>query len=327
MEAQGGYDISFQVQLPDEWDTSLARINIGVTALIETDKCNTSWYTKLDQMDHIIVPSNFTKNVIMNTFGKRFDTKVSVIPEWFNDNLQKGANLKGVSDDRYRFSTKFNLMSIGTITAGESHVDRKNLASSIAAAIETFEGQEDVGIILKVSCGKGSKSDREKCVNALKMITEKYRKSQFPKIHLVHGNMSSKQIATLYKTNSVKGYFSATRGEGYGLPLVDAAAAGIPVVATDWSGHLDFLGDDFLKVEYKLKPIPPERVDGRIFVEGTSWAEPDMTSFKDQLRDLKLNYEKHVEKSRTLRKKTLNRFSKQKICKKYDKFLKERFEL
>ena len=34
---------------------------------------------------------------------------------------------------------------------------------------------------------------------------------------------------------------SFTRGEGYGLPLVDAAASGLPIVATNWSGHLQFL--------------------------------------------------------------------------------------
>lgn len=321
------YDVSFQVQLPDEWDINLARVNIGVTALVETDKCSIAWYENLDKMDHIVVPSVFTKEVVMNTFGKRFDRKVTVIPEWFNNNLNKGADLKGISDERYRFDTKFNLLTIGTITAADSNVDRKNLGASIAAAIQAFEGQKDVGIVAKVSCGKGTKEDRKRCIDSINHIVEKFRKSQYPKVHLVHGNMTSKEMAALYKTNSIKGYFSATRGEGYGLPLVDAAASGVPVVVTDWSGHLDFLGDSFLKVDYTLKEIPASRVDGRIFMEGTSWAEPDMLSFSQQLKDLKSNYEKHADTARKLRKTTLTRFSKQKICKKYDKFLRERFEI
>jgi hypothetical protein len=41
--AEVDFDVSFQVQLPDEWDTSLARKNVGVTALVETDICNLEW--------------------------------------------------------------------------------------------------------------------------------------------------------------------------------------------------------------------------------------------------------------------------------------------
>ena len=57
------YDISFQVQLPDEWDESLAHKNVGISAFVETDRCNPAWIDKCNNMDMIIVPSTFTKNV------------------------------------------------------------------------------------------------------------------------------------------------------------------------------------------------------------------------------------------------------------------------
>ena len=37
------YDVSFQLQLPNEWDTSIARFNVGMTAAVETDTCNPAW--------------------------------------------------------------------------------------------------------------------------------------------------------------------------------------------------------------------------------------------------------------------------------------------
>jgi len=55
------FDLTFQVQLPDEWDESLGKVNIGVTALVETDKCNPAWFDKIKKMDHVVVPSKFTK--------------------------------------------------------------------------------------------------------------------------------------------------------------------------------------------------------------------------------------------------------------------------
>ena len=69
------------------------------------------------------------------------------------------------------------------------------------------------------------------------------------RIKLLHGNMSSIEMSALYNHPSVKLYASATRGEGYGLPLVEAAATGVPIVVTNWSGHLEFLGiENFGKV-------------------------------------------------------------------------------
>ena len=44
-------DISFQIQLPDEWDPNLAKKNIGISAVVETDKCNPEWINSINQMD------------------------------------------------------------------------------------------------------------------------------------------------------------------------------------------------------------------------------------------------------------------------------------
>ena len=51
------YDITFQVQLPDEWDPSLGKKNIGITAAVETDRCNPKWVSACNVMDEVVVPS------------------------------------------------------------------------------------------------------------------------------------------------------------------------------------------------------------------------------------------------------------------------------
>ena len=62
LDARG--DISIQVQLPNEWDTSIANTNIGVSAFVETDICNPEWLAKCNEMDAIVVPSSFVKETI-----------------------------------------------------------------------------------------------------------------------------------------------------------------------------------------------------------------------------------------------------------------------
>ena len=323
-ELRKKYDITYQVQLPDEWDESLGSFNVGVTALVETDKCNPAWLEKINSMDQVIVPSNFTKKIIEDTFGDKLNKRIYVVPEWYNQNINLQKNqLSKLRDERFEFDTSFNLLTVGTLTSGDSSCDRKNLVNTIAWALEAFDGNPDVGIVVKTCLGKSSISDREMTCNVMQQITNAFRSSSFPKIHLIHGNMSSEEVAALFRSKNIHGYITATRGEGYGLPLVDAAASGIPVVATNWSGHLDFLNNKFLKVDYSLVEIPSERIDGRIFTKGTKWAEPDKNSFIEQVKYLKENYKKCLDTSASLRKNIKKKLTKQKVCKSYEKIFKE----
>ena len=105
---QKDFDLSIQVQLPDEWDVKLAKRNIGVTAVVEGTKCSSAWVDACNNMDSIIVPSEFTKNVIKRS-GITYK-KIEVIPEWFNQSiLSKSACDKiKYNDNRYDFNTTFN---------------------------------------------------------------------------------------------------------------------------------------------------------------------------------------------------------------------------
>ena len=60
------YDISLQVTIPNEWE-KVARVNIGYTAGIETDRTSAVWIQKCLDMDKIIVVSNHAKDVFYNT--------------------------------------------------------------------------------------------------------------------------------------------------------------------------------------------------------------------------------------------------------------------
>ncbi len=95
---------------------------------------------------------------------------------------------------------------------------------------------------------------------------------------------------SVYHNPKIKGLVAPTRGEGFGLPLLEASVARLPVLATNWSAHKDFLNQgNWVKFEYDLKEIPDSKKDGQIFVPGSKWAEVREQDFKRKFLNLENN--------------------------------------
>ena len=266
-------DVSFQVQLPDEWDPNVANKNVGVTAFVEGDKGNPKWVEACNKMDRVVVPSEFIKNTIQSTAP--LTTPISVIPESFPESFENHSESLDL-----KLSTKFNFLVFGQLTATDPALDRKNTFTTVKWLYEAFRKDPDVGIILKVNHGTNSKMDKKIVKKLLKSFLDGINYNGVPKIYLLHGMMKETEIAGLYKNPDIKCLVSTTRGEGWGLPLLEAAACGMPVMATNWSAHTEFLNHGkWLPIDYTLTQIPPARADGRIFVNDMKWAEPDKRSF------------------------------------------------
>ena len=307
------YDVTFQLQLPDEWNPELGKINIGMSAVVETDICNPKWVEACNKMNHVIVPSNFTKSVLARS--GQLNTQVTVIPEWFDKRIANNTSFKEI--DLGPIDTDFNFMIISQLNANNAVDDRKNIFHTVKWLCEEFKGDKNVGIFLKTNAGKGTTIDKKITKNLLKQMIAAIGKKEFPRIYLIHGNMKKEEVSCLYSHEKVNCFVSATRGEGYGLPIIDAAASGMPIVATNWSGHLDYLGDDFTKVDYKLVPISDQKEDKRIFFKGAQWAEPDSKDFKFKVRNVVKDYPSQKEKANKLKKSVLENYNSSAIKEQY----------
>lgn len=270
------YDATIQIQLPNEWDTSFSKTNIGVTASVETDKCNPEWINDCNKMSLVIVPSQHAKNSLTST--GTVTTRLCVVPEAFSEAITR--NEKSKVDD-VSFSTNFNFLIFGQITGNNPENERKNIFYTVKWLCEVFEKDKDVGIIIKTNSGRNTCIDRKLIQQTFENLVKEVRKGPFPKIHLLHGDLSDEEVASLYKHRSVKSLISLTKGEGYGLPILEAAASALPVIATNWSGHKDFLSHGkFIEIDYKLLEIHSSRVDNKIFMKGSKWANPIEEDFK-----------------------------------------------
>jgi len=307
------FDISFQVQLPNEWDTSLAKFNVGVTALVETDKCNKSWIENINKMDLVIVPSKFAKKTVYNT-GVDITTKIVVIGESYHEAIDKNVEQTAIDID-----TKFNFLLFGQFTGTTPTTDRKNLFNTIKWLCEEFENDKDVGIVFKTNSSRGTKIDKGITTGLVKRLLKEVRRGEYPKVHLLHGNMQPSEVASLYKHNSVNALITATRGEGFGLPILEAAASSLPIIATNWSGHLDFLSlGHFIKLDYTLQDVDKRKIDNNIFVDGVKWAEVDENDFKKKVRNFYKNRKGVQAKSNKLAEKIKQNYSFESIKTKYN---------
>jgi glycosyltransferase involved in cell wall biosynthesis len=318
---RGQFDLSLQVTIPNEWE-KLAPVNIGYTAGIETTKIAPQWVEKSRLMDKIIVTSNHSKKTLLNTSYQAYDpatnkpvVKVSVTTP--TEVVGYPVKLTDKKDVDLDLETDFNFLMVS------QWGPRKNILSSIQWFIEKFKDNPNVGLVVKGfvknNCTMDFYQSEAKC-----------------KVYLLHGDMSDGEMIGLYSHPKIKALVSISHGEGYGLPLFEAAYTGLPVVTTNWSGHCDFLNmpdkrrkkgskkktETFMKpmfgsVEYTLGPIQKEAVWEGVLQADSMWCYADKDSYQAVLGDIVGNYSKYEEMSSKLKEWVRKEFEAEK---QYDAF-------
>jgi glycosyltransferase involved in cell wall biosynthesis len=269
-------------------------------------------------MNLIVVPSVHTKETIERS--GTLTTPIIVIPESFPDAF--------LQDDLQEFQlsnirTDFNFLIFGQLTGNNAHSDRKNTFFALKWIMEEFSGDKNVGIVLKTNHGRNTTLDRRHVKNIVTSIVREL-KSDVP-VYLLHGSMTDEEIAGLYLNKKIKALVAPTRGEGYGLPLLEAAAMGLPTIATNWSGHKDFLNHGkWLKLDYTLQEIPESKVDNSVFIKGSKWAQVDEADFKRKLKKFRDNSTKPQEWAKELSNKLKTSHSFSNISKIWQDTIQER---
>ena len=252
---------------PPEIFTSVreeGRRNIGVAAW-ETDVLPAAWVPPIRAVDEIWVPSEFCAQA----FRAATDEHVAVIPHPVTPPSPRPRTFPDVPDDLFLFVSIFEWS------------DRKNPEALVRAFRRAFAGRRDVGLMLKVGLRFGG--DTNALLSNIKRWISPFPWRSPPIYLLEQTDTASAVIAQLIARADA--YASLHRAEGFGLCMAEAMAAGKPVVATGYSGNLEFMDAScaFL-VDYDMVPLRQELSYHRFFSPDMQWAEPKMDDAIDKLR-------------------------------------------
>ena len=327
-QEDASYDMSLQVTIPQEWER-MAPINIGYTAGTETTKISANWVEKSNLVDRIITVSDHTKSGFENTsydgtdettgeriLGYKCETPIQTVnfatrkiePEF----IDLGKIDVGTPCD-------FNFLIVAQWSM------RKNLENTLQWFVEEFKNEE-VGLYLKINVVNNSIKDHEICRRRLKNFLNRWKGERKCKIYLLHGDLTDQQLIGLYQNPKINALINLAHGEGFGLPIFEAAQAALPVVAPNWSGHMDFMyapkkdkktgktrmRPHFAHVEYTLQPIQEEAVWDPVLIKNSMWCFPQKQSYKKKLRDVYKNYGRYKKQAKVLQKYINENFTEEK---------------
>jgi len=306
---EGLPDLYIQVTIPSEFQR-YGKYNIGITAGIETTVAPKDWVDGCNRVDLVVATSNFSKDVLLST---RYDERNKNTNELISqikvnvpvEVLFEGADTKIYNDKidedfDLNIDEDFAYLFVGHWLKGDLGQDRKDIGMLIKTFCSTFNNIDNKpALILKTSSASFSVKEKEAFRIRIQELCSEFTNP--PSIYLLFGELSNKEMNSLYNHPKVKAMVSLTKGEGFGRPLLEFTLSGKPVIASNWSGHKDFLSlDHSLLIGGKLTDVHESAVDNFI-IKGSKWFTANYSEASKALELIYENYETFLANSKMLK--------------------------
>jgi hypothetical protein len=318
-------DIFMQMSVANEFEAK-GNFNIGITAGVETTILPKEFIDGSNKMDMIIVPSQFTKSLMLGTAYQEKNNQTGQIVNEFRITKPVEVLFEGVNTEIYsnpteslseldKLETDFNFLFVGHWLKGSLGQDRKDVGMVIktfAAVFKYLPKDKRPGLIMKTSHAGFSVMDRETTREKIDNILKPFGEDA-PKVYLLHGDLSDDEMASLYHHPKVKAMVSFTKGEGYGRPLAEFTMTGKPILVSGWSGQTDFLPkESTVFLEGSLTNIDESAVDNFILANA-QWFTVNYSDAANKLYKVFNEYDSYLAQSAGLKTNTLKNFTLEKM--------------
>ena len=330
-------DIWMQITIPNEF-RPIGKYNIGITAGIEATRCKGEWIEGLNRMDSTYTSSEFSKSTFLKMIYQKkskqtdsvigeikLERPVKVLFEGADVDLYKPLKSNEVKTFDFKdIKEDFCYLFVGHWMVGEFGHDRKNVGLLVKTFYEAFKNKKKKpALILKASTGVGSYVSRDEILDKIKKIRSSVDSKLLPNIYLLTGEFNDKEMNELYNHPKVKAMVSLTKGEGYGRPLLEFSLTGKPIMASGWSGHVDFLNPEYVTLlPGKLEKVHKSAAN-QWLLEDAEWFAADPTATAQALRDMFKNYKSYLSKSKRQKYYAKKNFSWEKMDELFQKELNE----
>ncbi len=210
--------------IPPRWKNIKFRTSNIVLFVFENKVIPHDWVHEFKKCNCVIVPSEFNKNSCIEAGIHN----VHVVNHAINFDIW---NLDTPPSDMVFNDDKVKIITVGTWR------DRKNWKSMFEAILEIIKDGQEIFWTLKVDRGNSAKENIESWFSEFK-LDDSYKKY----FTIDSRILDESSMARLIKSHHI--LLSASFGEGFGLPSLQAACIGIPVVCPKYGGYLEFFHED-----------------------------------------------------------------------------------
>tara|TARA_B100000287_G_scaffold308017_1_gene291179 strand:- start:517 stop:1848 length:1332 start_codon:yes stop_codon:yes gene_type:complete len=333
-------DVNVEIRVPNEFQR-VGKYNIGITAGMETTLISKEWVDGLNRSDLIIVPSEHSKSVFLNTSYNQVNNQTKQVEGLLKvdkpvEVLFEGADLdvykktkdipKELNETLNSIKEDFNFLFVGHWLKGNMGQDRKDVGMLIKVFLETFKNiKNPPGLIMKTSGATFSIIDRNEIEKKVEEIRKTVKNAKYlPNIYMVHGDLTDEEMNGLYNHPKCKAHVSFTKGEGFGRPLLESSLSQKPVIASAWSGQVDFLDKNLsVLLPGQLTDVHESAAWDKVILKESKWFTVNYPVASKVLNDVWKNYDKYLKKAQRQGLKNKEEFSYQKMHEKFIDIIKQ----
>ena len=317
-------ELWMQITIPNEFQP-VGKYNIGLTAGIEATACKAEWIEGLNRMDINWVSSNFAKQTFEQMSYDQKDQRSGQVVRKIKLEKPVEVIFEGVDLTTYKpikqseiktidlsdIKEEFCYLFVGHWMQCEYGHYRKNVGVLVNSFYNAFKNKvgKKPALILKCSAGVASYLSRDSILDKIKHIKKSVGSSNLPNVYLLHGEFDDSEMNELYNHSKIKAMVSFTKGEGFGRPLLEFSTTGKPIIASGWSGHVDFLDkNSIVLLGGRLENVHDSAANNWLIKEA-QWFQVEPKQGISALKEVYKKYKQYSKRSKKQRHYAKTNFS------------------